>query len=444
MNTLDIQLNGVLTDAAGVSYAFTGTGTAIEAVSPPPGGNLLADPNAFNLWNKAGVTVTPDAVGTASRLTESSTTIQHYVAPSAGIAFVSGTSYTFSFKVKAETAGFAQLVFPGAAFGLNAYVTFDVAGGVVGSAASGVVASSIEPLGDGTYLLSAAAIASASATAVPSFFMANAADMVRAANYAGTGLSCLVSDAKVEVTPPAEEEPVEPPPPPVSSIPMSPADTRFAANTAGSTANVSSGTYANKTWNDNFASGSQCFVWTGNGNDVLNLSQCYINGREGPRIGADDTPTATLNIDQTYINCAGKGDDHADCIQAYSPGGVCLLNITNSYLRSYNDTEAQQKYGAGFIGSAGIFWADNMQGEVRVTNTVIHGSGRGVAIYADTGTTRVSFEDVFFVPGPGGWTGFDFDIRATGGTLIIDKWVNVREATIVDGQLVPGALIPQP
>jgi hypothetical protein len=230
----------------------------------------------------------------------------------------------------------------------------------------------------------------------------------------------------------------------VASIPLSPDDFRFASNTAGSKSTVKNAIYKNKTWNDNFASGNQCFTWEGNGSDVLTLSQCYVNGREGPRIGAGSTSRATLNIDQSFINCVGKGSDHADCIQAYSPGGQCLLNITNSCLRFYDDAEAKQKYGTGFIGSAGLFWADDMQGEVRITNTVIWGGGRGVCIYADTGTTRVSFKDVFFVPGPNGYAGFAYDIRATGGKLVIDQWDNVREATIVNGKLVLGYLIPKP
>lgn len=248
-----------------------------------------------------------------------------------------------------------------------------------------------------------------------------------------------------EPTPdPVVVQPEPAPAPVVSSIPLSSNDPRFASNTAGSKTTVKSADYKNKTWNNNFASGDQCFVWAGDGNDVLNLSQCYINGREGPRIGAGSISRATLNINETFINCVGKGQDHADGIQAYSPGGIALVNITKSCLRSYTDAEAKAKYGSGFIGSCGFFWADSMQGEVRMTDTVIWGGGRGVAIYADTGITRVSFENVFFVPSPDGWTGFDFDIRATGGKLIIDKWANVCEAAIVNGQLIPGKLIAKP
>ena len=89
-----------------------------------------------------------------------------------------------------------------------------------------------------------------------------------------------------------------------------------------------------------------------------------------------------------------------------------MVVITNTCFRSYTDDEALSKYGAGFIGSQPIFVADNFGGEFRLTNVLIHGGGRGIAIYADTGRTiRISFENVFFVPSPDGWTYSDYDIR---------------------------------
>ena len=59
----------------------------------------------------------------------------------------------------------------------------------------------------------------------------------------------------------------------------------------------------------------------------------------------------------------------------------------NTCFRSYTDDEALSKYGAGFIGSQPIFVADNFGGEFRLTNVLIHGGGRGIAIYADTRRT---------------------------------------------------------
>lgn len=236
-------------------------------------------------------------------------------------------------------------------------------------------------------------------------------------------------------------------PPPGGSIPMSLTDPRFASNTAGSSgATFFSGTQANKTWNDNpgYASGAQCFTWEGDGSDVFNMNQCTVDWREGPRIGAGATPTATMNIDQCFINCVGKTGDHADGIQAYSPGGIGLINVTNTCMRSYSDTEAVSVYGAGFIGSDGFFWADSFQGTVSFTNVLIWGGARGVSIYADVGTTHVSFDTVYFVASPGGWSFFDYDIKPTGGSLVVDKWTNVRAATISGGVIIPGALLPSP
>ncbi len=110
---------------------------------------------------------------------------------------------------------------------------------------------------------------------------------------------------------------------PSGGIPMSWDDSRFASNTAGSGSTVTNAIYDNKDWNDNpsYTSGVPCFLWEGDGTDVLTMSECRVDFREGPRIGAGSTPRATLDIDQCFINCVGKTGDHADGLQAYSPGG---------------------------------------------------------------------------------------------------------------------------
>lgn len=244
---------------------------------------------------------------------------------------------------------------------------------------------------------------------------------------------------------PAPAPVVEPPPATIGSIPLSKADPRFAANAVWMKGSFARGILSNKKWDDSpsYGSGEPCFNWTGNGSDVLTIDKALIDCREGPRIAPGSTPTATLNITDSFINCVGKGTDHADGMQAYDPRGIGLVDVKRTCFRSYSDAEARAKYGSGFIGSCGFFWADAMAGEVRFTDVVFWGGGRGVAIYADAGTTRVSFKNVYFVPGPDGWTGFDFDIRATGGKLEIDAW-DVYEATIVNGVLVPGKAIPKP
>ena len=110
---------------------------------------------------------------------------------------------------------------------------------------------------------------------------------------------------------------------PSGGIPMSWDDSRFASNTAGSGSTVTNAIYDNKEWNDNpsYTSGVPCFLWEGDGTDVLTMSECRVDFREGPRIGAGSTPRATLDIDQCFINCVGKTGDHADGLRRTHLGG---------------------------------------------------------------------------------------------------------------------------
>lgn len=246
---------------------------------------------------------------------------------------------------------------------------------------------------------------------------------------------------------PGPTKSVETKPQPVLDIPLSRSDLRFKNNKPGTTGAIKRGTLTNVTWDHSpgYRTGEPCFIWEGDGSDVLTIDKALIDCREGPRIGAGSNHRATLNINDSFINCVGKGEDHADGVQAYSPGGVALIDVRRTCFRSYSDNEARTKYGSGFIGSCGFFWADEMEGELRFEDVVIWGGGRGVAIYADKGgDTRVSWENVFFVPGPDGWTYWPLDVRGAGGKLTIDKWVNVRHAKIENGKIVPGKEIPRP
>ena len=149
----------------------------------------------------------------------------------------------------------------------------------------------------------------------------------------------------------------------------------------------------------------------------------------------------TLNITDSFINCVGKGQDHADGAQAYSPGGFAKVNVKRTCFRSYSGKEAAEKYGSGFIGSCGFFWADKMQGEVNFDEVVFWGGDRALAIYADAGVTKVNARGLYFVGEYGLW---DFDIRATGGKLEIGDW-DVCYATIdANGNIVRGNAIPRP
>lgn len=243
------------------------------------------------------------------------------------------------------------------------------------------------------------------------------------------------------------------PAPPGTSIPMSAADSRFAGNTPASRISVSgSGSLTNQTWDENpgYADGVSAFEW-GSATGTYNLSLSKIDWREGIRVAGDGG--ATLNVDQCFINTVGfdlpaDPPDHADGLQGFAgaPGGQVNLNVTNTCFRSYSDTEAQSIYGGFSIGSAGFFWADNMRGNITLNNVLIWGGERGIDIYADTGTTTINFQNVYIASSPNGtpWSGHDYDIRATGGTLTVANWTNVRAATVVGGVIVPGSLLPSP
>lgn len=241
------------------------------------------------------------------------------------------------------------------------------------------------------------------------------------------------------------------PDPPGTSIPMSLNDPRFSENTAGVAGQiVTTGSLSNKTWNENpgYADGDSALNWQGS-SGAFTLSQCKFDWREGVRIAGDNG--ANLVVDQCFINTVGFSTDHADGIQAYAGLGGAIVNVTltNSCLRSYSDTEAQSIYGPSAIGSGGWFWADDMRGNVTFNNVLVWGGERGVNIHVDSGTVNIDFKDVFFASSPNGspWSGDDYLIYVPSGypgTLNVVRWENVRAATVVDGAIVQGALLPSP
>lgn len=234
-------------------------------------------------------------------------------------------------------------------------------------------------------------------------------------------------------------------------IPMSASDPRFATNVPGTVFNNPvtqgpSGTNNHFDWNGNpaYTSGDQVWTWL-NGTSI-ELGQCRIDWREGPRISSD---SGLFHVDQCYINCVGVTTDHADAFQAFGPSGngVGVISLTNTHVRAYTDAEALSKYGAGFIGSTCMFWADASGGSFKCQNVLFHGGERMVTVNVDpTATVHINFDHVYFVQEPGfpittGWTA---GIQSTGGTLIVDNWTNVFNASIVNGVIVPGTPIGSP
>lgn len=162
------------------------------------------------------------------------------------------------------------------------------------------------------------------------------------------------------------------------------------------------------------------------GQGSFTLDHVRIDSREGVRIGGD----GDIVINNSYIETTGEGSDHADGIQAYSPGSSGNLTITNTTIVSHNNAA-----------TAGLFIADNYGGTVTLNNVVFEGGPYALRIHADNQDVSVALKDVYFV-GPFGYD--PFLIGEYGADIHITQWENVRYATVVDGKLVPGELIPSP
>jgi len=163
------------------------------------------------------------------------------------------------------------------------------------------------------------------------------------------------------------------------------------------------------------------------GTGSFSLDDVRINSREGVRIaGGGD-----ININNSYIETTGISGDHADGIQAYAPGATGNVTVTNSTIVSHYDNA-----------TAGMWVADGYSGTFTFNNDVFEGGPYGLRLASDgPGDIYVAMKDVYFV-GP-----FEYGpllFQETGANIHITEWDNVRSATIVNGQLVPGDLIQAP
>jgi hypothetical protein len=162
------------------------------------------------------------------------------------------------------------------------------------------------------------------------------------------------------------------------------------------------------------------------GRGSFTLDHVRIDSREGVRIGG----SGDINISNSYLEATGQGSDHADTIQAYAPGGTGNVTVTNTTIVAHNTAA-----------TAGFFVADDYAGTFTFNNVVFQGGPFGLRIHADERDISLSLTDVYFV-GP-----FQYDplyLLEVNGDIRITHWENVRYATIVDGELVPGALISPP
>jgi hypothetical protein len=224
-------------------------------------------------------------------------------------------------------------------------------------------------------------------------------------------------------TEPPVEPPIEPPAE-TGTIPITFNDPMFSGMTERtSKLTLNSGQNLTKT-SIKEQSGDPSILCHGNNK----ITTCRVQSRECIRI----TDNA-LTVDGCYLEAKGSGNDHADTLQAYSPGARgALVTLKNTHVRAFNQSA-----------TAGYFTADNWGGTIIHNNVIYQGGPYGLRVISDPGChIDVDLENVFFV-GPFGYGRFLFQ-EIGGGTLTIRKWVNVRDATIQNGKLVPGNIINKP
>ena len=224
-------------------------------------------------------------------------------------------------------------------------------------------------------------------------------------------------------------EVVEPPPetvaPPsgeTNTIPLSFDDPMFTGMTEKSSCvHLSSGqNLSNHSIQE--TSGEPSVVCIGNNA----LSNIRVKSRECIRI-----TDSALTVENAYLEAQGTGDDHADTLQAYCPGAQGSVTLRNTHVRAHNEAA-----------TAGYFTADNWSGTITCENVIFQGGPFGIRANSDTDChIDVYMKNVFFV-GPFGYEPFLFG--EYGGTLTIQRWENVRHATIENGKLVPGTAINKP
>lgn len=220
-------------------------------------------------------------------------------------------------------------------------------------------------------------------------------------------------------TPPINPEPPEGE---TGSIPLTWNDQRFSGNAQSGATTVNSGQTISK----------KSITETGHTASIISqggtIDTCRVNSREGVRVASNGTHT----IKDSYLEATGTGDDHADTVQAYSPGSKGKVVVSNTSIVAHNQAA-----------TAGFFVADNWTGTFEFTDVVFNGGPYGCRIHPDTGGDNIlKFRNVFFV-GPFGYAPYEFG-NYGGHKNIFEVWENVRHATIVDGKLVPGNVINKP
>jgi hypothetical protein len=154
------------------------------------------------------------------------------------------------------------------------------------------------------------------------------------------------------------------------------------------------------------------------------LNRVRVNSSEAVRI-----TSGTILIQDSYLEATGKGDDHADVIQAYSPGSRGSLILRNTSIVAHNTAA-----------TAGIFIADNWKPDlVDLENVMFSGGPYGLRLHADGyAGAHLRMKNVCFV-GP-----FMYGMYLIDSIVTIDEWTNVNECVIQNGKLVITKAIPHP
>lgn len=209
------------------------------------------------------------------------------------------------------------------------------------------------------------------------------------------------------------------------NIPLSYDDARFSGNSASSALWLASdGIVANKSITQ---TGRIASIVT---RDGASIKTCRIMSRECVRIGG----SGSFLIDNCFLEALGVGSDHADVIQAYSPGARGTLKVSNTAIVTHD-----------VAANVGLFIADNWTGTIDLQNVVFIGGGvnYGLRIHPDSGGDNIiRLKNVFFIS-PFRYEPYLFGDHG-GHRNFIQLWDNVRMGTIANGKLAPGPAIPKP
>jgi hypothetical protein len=154
--------------------------------------------------------------------------------------------------------------------------------------------------------------------------------------------------------------------------------------------------------------------------------------REGYRCSG----SGTMNIQNSWLEAKGTGDDHADVLQCYDPNNspTATLNISNTTIRGYNTAA-----------TAGLFVADAYAVDVHLDDVLFWGAPYGLRIHTDGRPGKLYANNVCFYG-----TSSSSHSFGTGPILInpypptIVEWNNVNWCTIENGALVIHGAIAKP